>query len=102
MHNLQATPTRPTSNPIFIPADLTTCSHVFLRSDSVRKPLPPIYDGPFRVLQKGKRALTIPQNGRKSVVSIDCVKSAHLDKPVTENSASVFHPNTRIREQENQ
>ncbi|VUZ54259.1 unnamed protein product [Hymenolepis diminuta] len=38
MQNLQALPTRPTSNPIFIPTDLKTCSHVFLRHDAVRKP----------------------------------------------------------------
>ncbi|VDL62095.1 unnamed protein product [Hymenolepis diminuta] len=81
----------PTSNPIFIPTDLKTCSHVFLRYDAVRKPLQPIYDGPFQVLQRGEKTLTILQNGRESVISIDRVKPAYLDKPVTENSASVFH-----------
>ncbi|VUZ52707.1 unnamed protein product [Hymenolepis diminuta] len=78
MQNLQAFLTRLTSNPIFIPTDLKTCSHVFLHHDAVRKPLQPIYDGPFK-------------NGRESVVSMDRVKPAYLDKPVTENSASVFH-----------
>ncbi|VUZ42759.1 unnamed protein product, partial [Hymenolepis diminuta] len=30
MQNLQAFPTRLVSNPIFIPTDLKTCSHIFL------------------------------------------------------------------------
>ncbi|VUZ40557.1 unnamed protein product, partial [Hymenolepis diminuta] len=44
------------------------------------------------VLQRSEKTLTILQNGRESVVSIDRVKPAYLDKPVTENSSSVFHP----------
>ncbi|VUZ40634.1 unnamed protein product [Hymenolepis diminuta] len=39
MLNLQTLPSRPTSNPIFTPTDLNTCSHVFLPHDAVRKPL---------------------------------------------------------------
>ncbi|VUZ50496.1 unnamed protein product [Hymenolepis diminuta] len=85
MQNLQALPTRPTSNPIFIPTDPKTCSHVFPRHDAVRNPLQPIYDGSFK-------------NGRESVVSIDCVKPAYLNKPVIENSASVFYPKSPDKE----
>ncbi|VDL58878.1 unnamed protein product [Hymenolepis diminuta] len=52
--NLQALPTHSVSNPIFIPTYLKTCSHTFLPHDAVRKPLQPIYDGSFNVLQRGE------------------------------------------------
>lgn len=50
MQNLQALPTHSVSNPLFIPTDLKTCSHIFLPHDVVNKPPQPTYDGPFKVL----------------------------------------------------
>ncbi|VUZ51983.1 unnamed protein product [Hymenolepis diminuta] len=83
MQNLQALPIRFVCNPIFIPTDLKTCSHILLCHDAVRKPLQPIYDGPFKVLKRGEKTFTILQNGKESAIPIDGVRPAYLDKRVT-------------------
>ncbi|KAM3171609.1 hypothetical protein ACTXT7_016282 [Hymenolepis weldensis] len=56
MQNLQALPTRPVCNPILLPTDLKTCSHIFLcQDDAVRHHAQPIYNGPFRSFEEVKR-----------------------------------------------
>ena len=62
-----------------MPRDLASCTHVFLRRDSVKAPLQAPYDGPFRVLQRADKFYTIEVNGRKNTVSLDCLKRAHLE-----------------------
>ncbi|VUZ47944.1 unnamed protein product [Hymenolepis diminuta] len=79
MQNLQALPTRPVSNPIFISNDLKTCSHVFLRQYDIRKPLQPIYEGP----SKRQKDFHFPSKWQR----MDRIKPAYLDKRVTENSS---------------
>ncbi|UYV65660.1 hypothetical protein LAZ67_3004992, partial [Cordylochernes scorpioides] len=37
---------------VFVHKDLKTCSHVFIRTDRVKKPLEPPYEGPFPVLDR--------------------------------------------------
>ncbi|VUZ39429.1 unnamed protein product, partial [Hymenolepis diminuta] len=63
-------------NPIFIPNDLKTSSLIFLRHETLCKPIQPIYDSPLKVIQRGGKTATILQNGKKSVVSMDRVKPA--------------------------
>ncbi|VDL60513.1 unnamed protein product [Hymenolepis diminuta] len=98
VQNLQPHPTRPVFDPIFFLADLKTCSSIFLPLGAVRKPLQPIYVGPFKALPRDEKTFTILQNGQESVVSMDRVKPAYLDKLVTENASPVFHPNPSVRE----
>ncbi|KAG5444707.1 hypothetical protein CSKR_107757 [Clonorchis sinensis] len=40
----------PTQKPFYVPRDLITCSHVFIRLDRVYSPLQPTYTGPLRWL----------------------------------------------------
>ncbi|VUZ42707.1 unnamed protein product [Hymenolepis diminuta] len=47
---------------------------------------------------KDLKRLTILQNGKERVLSMDCVKPAYLDKLVTENAPPVFHPNPPVME----
>ncbi|KAM3172596.1 hypothetical protein ACTXT7_014209 [Hymenolepis weldensis] len=49
---------------------------------------------------KEAKGLTIPQNGKKSVVPTDHLKPAYLDKLVTENATSVFPPDPPVKETE--
>ena len=52
MQQLQATPTRAHSNrPTHISDDLSSGLHVFVRRDSVFKPLQQPYDGSFKILK---------------------------------------------------
>ncbi|KAM3181224.1 hypothetical protein ACTXT7_014779 [Hymenolepis weldensis] len=67
MQKLQAVHIRPTSNPIFTPIDLKSCSHVFLRHDAVQNPIQLIYDGRSRSFKDAKRlSLSF------KMVQIDC------------------------------
>ncbi|KAH0820757.1 hypothetical protein GEV33_002034 [Tenebrio molitor] len=56
---------------VFVQPALSDCSHVFLRDDSVRKPLQQPYTGPHRVMQRNQKTLTIQAGGREVTVSLD-------------------------------
>ena len=47
------------------------------------RPLQPPYDGPYRVLDRFDQFYTLDLNGRRDSVSIDRLKPAHVDFPVT-------------------
>ncbi|XP_037931266.1 uncharacterized protein LOC119666063 [Teleopsis dalmanni] len=68
------------NRPIFIHKELNNCSHVFLRSDHIRKPLEPPYTGPCKVLNKiSERLFTIEVGDKKLNVSIERLKPAFLE-----------------------
>ena len=80
MCRLQAVPSRqPQHRRTHISNDLTTCSHVFVRHDALRKPLQSPYDGPYRVLKHSTNHYTIDRNRHPTIVSLDWLKAAHLD-----------------------
>lgn len=64
---------------VFVHNDLATCSHVFVRRDSVRSSLQFPYDGPFQVLKRRRKFFTIHLNGKQTTVSIDRLKPAYLE-----------------------
>ncbi|GFS98067.1 hypothetical protein TNCV_2855121 [Trichonephila clavipes] len=49
---------------IFVSKDLATCSHVFLRTDSLRKGLQPPYVGPYKVVDRTEKVFRILRHGR--------------------------------------
>ena len=55
---------------------LSTCSHVFIRVDAVRRPLSPPYEGPFLVRARGPKTFTVEKSGKPYVVTIDRLKPA--------------------------
>lgn len=67
------------TNKTFIQKDLHKCTHVFLRDDTVRTPLKSPYDGPFKVVEKGKKTFDILINNKIIKVSIDRIKAAHIE-----------------------
>lgn len=67
-----------TKNKIFIYKDLATCSHVFLREDSLRGSLQPAYSGPYKVAKRGTKTFKINIKGNNVTVSIDRLKPAYL------------------------
>ncbi|XP_064469558.1 uncharacterized protein LOC135384277 [Ornithodoros turicata] len=76
---LAPTPPRlPTTVPVFVPQDLKSCTHAFLRRDAVRRPLAPHYDGPFRVLCRSDKTLILDMAGHQQVESLDRVKPAYM------------------------
>ncbi|KAG6458786.1 hypothetical protein O3G_MSEX011059 [Manduca sexta] len=62
---------------VFVHKDLNTCEAVFLRVDSVRKPLQRPYEGPYPVLEKSEKIFKIQLPTRTINVSIDRLKPAY-------------------------
>jgi hypothetical protein len=76
---------------IFIDPDLKTCSHVFIRNDTVRPSLTPPYDGPYQIIKRNEKNFILKVNNKIVNVSIDRLKAAHItDEPVglTESATS--------------
>lgn len=62
--------------PTYIQPALESCTHVFVRIDSVKASLTPPYDGPFPVVKKGPKTFTVEIRGKRKVISIDRLKAA--------------------------
>nr|VZI21213.1 unnamed protein product [Spirometra erinaceieuropaei] len=84
MRTLSPVPPSSSASPSYLEKDLTTCSHVYLRCDRVRRPLEPPHDGPFRVLSPGPKTFRIQRDNREEVVSVDRLKAAVPDTPLDE------------------
>ncbi|KRX76111.1 hypothetical protein T06_9397 [Trichinella sp. T6] len=63
----------------FVPKELKDCTHVFVRNDAPRPPLSPTYDGPYLVLSRAGKTITICCQNKTKTVSLDRVKPAFLD-----------------------
>ncbi|XP_049886568.1 uncharacterized protein LOC126381069 [Pectinophora gossypiella] len=69
---------------IFVPKDLSTASHIFLRDDTVRPSLRPPYTGPYKVVSRRDKTITITIGDKNVQVSVDRVKPAYiLDIPTS-------------------
>ena len=83
-----------------IPEELSTATHVFVRHDAIRRPLQPLYDGPYPITKRTPKHFTVNINGRHNTISIDCLKPAHIDTSTntkehsTEQSIPTSHPPT--------
>ena len=57
---------------------LSSCTHALVRHDAVHKPLQQPYDGPYKTIKYTHKHYTLQISGRHEVVSVDCLKPAHL------------------------
>ena len=67
-----------------VPTSLQKTKFVFIRRDAHRSPLQCPYEGPFKVIQPGPKTFLVDIGGRAETISVDRLKSAHVDleKPV--------------------
>lgn len=81
------------SRSCFVHPDLSKVDYVFVRDDTVRKPLKPPYDGPYRVLQRRSKVYVIQLPGRKASVTIDRLKPAYIlsDTKLNDNTTESSH-----------
>jgi cleavage and polyadenylation specificity factor subunit 1 len=79
--NLQALQPRPavhrTARSIFVHPDLKTSQSIFLRNDRMHKSLEPNYDGPYQVLTRQDKTVTIQMGQEAKTVSWDRCKPAY-------------------------
>ena len=76
----------------YLPAALDSCTHLFVRRDSVKRPLQPPYDGPFRVIRRTPKYYHLEMRGKMDTVSVDRLKPAHRE---TQLSQPFLEQNTR-------
>ena len=81
-----------TSKTLFVHPELHQATHVFLRHDAVRKPLQPVYDGPFKVLTRSDKTFKIDINGKQDTVHVDRLKPAFLFLPETTSTDDTSTP----------
>lgn len=64
----------------YIDPKLEAATHVFIRTDAVKRPLQPTYRGPYKVLEKRAKYFKVELEGRTDSISIDRLKAAHVDQ----------------------
>lgn len=69
-----------TNSSFYIPRDLHTSSHIFIRQDRVRGSLEPPYAGPYKVVKRQLKYYTVEVNAKNVNVSIDRLKPAYMTK----------------------
>ncbi|RWS23902.1 pol polyprotein-like protein [Leptotrombidium deliense] len=63
---------------IFVHPELSHCSHIFLREDTLLASLDKPYTGPHKVISRNDKTFTICRNGKTTTVNIDRVKPAFI------------------------
>eukprot|EP00731_Ephydatia_muelleri_P009638 Em0005g224a len=63
--------------------------------DAIQPPLQQPYDGPFKVLHRTDKHFTLDINGRKEVITIDRLKSAHVEE-TPHDPAILFPPHKPV------
>ncbi|GFR28701.1 pol polyprotein [Trichonephila clavata] len=99
MQNLQPKPPRSRGKQtIFVHNEIHKCTHVFVRRDSVRRPLQAPYDGPYLVMKRSDKFYKVNIHGKLTSISIDRLKPAfthnvddtlHIEKSDTETKPSL-------------
>ncbi|PIK35198.1 putative choline/ethanolamine kinase [Apostichopus japonicus] len=79
MSRLQPILTRPTKRASYLPKDINSCSHVWIRIDRVRKPLEAPYSGPYKVLKRTEHYFTLKMKDKEDTVSVSRLKPAYLE-----------------------
>ena len=93
MADLKAIPPRTVSTyPSFVHPTLMTTTHVFVRRDSVKRPLQRPYDGPYKVLKRTDKFYTLDINGTHDTVSIDRLKPAYFES----SSSTSTHSDSEV------
>ncbi|BHF75072.1 hypothetical protein SprV_0501816600 [Sparganum proliferum] len=99
---LRPTPTRLTSERVFVHEDLKSAPFVFVRHEAVRKPPCSSYDGPRKVLQQTDKYYAIQKAEKTDTVSTDRLKPAYFeciplsDVPPTSSAPSSPDPPVSI------
>ncbi|VDP39598.1 unnamed protein product [Schistosoma margrebowiei] len=79
MRTLHPVSTRIQHRQVALPRGFSTCSHVLIRVDSVRKPLLQPYEGPFHAISRHEKTFKADRHDRVEIVSIDRLKPAQVD-----------------------
>ncbi|CAH8665383.1 unnamed protein product [Schistosoma margrebowiei] len=79
MQNIKAIPPREHNNRVQLDKNLETCKFVFVRVDTVKKPLKQPYKGPYKVIKRTQKYFIVNRDGNKQTISIDRIKPAFCE-----------------------
>ncbi|KAG0434050.1 hypothetical protein HPB47_019382, partial [Ixodes persulcatus] len=80
MQELKPTqPRMPHSQKIFVSPELKTSTHAFVRNEVKKKSLTPPYEGPFKILERTEKTMTLDINGHREIAAMDRIKPAFQD-----------------------
>ena len=89
MKYLRASPSRQQQRSSYVSDNLQTCTHAFIRHDAIRKPLQAPYEGPYEVISRSPKHFTMNVKGTKEIVSLDRLKPAFVDTPISASDSSL-------------
>ena len=92
MHDLKPVQLRPQAVKTYLPKDLSTCMHTYVRTDAAHTPLQPTYTGLYRIIQRHDKHFTLDIHGRNERISIDRLKVFCLDIDLLPSSPSLMIP----------
>lgn len=81
-----------TTDKPYVAKDLSTCSHVFVRDDSVKPPLKQPYSGPYQVLDRNQKVFKILRNNKHVNISIDRLKPAFFEEEEIIKTSRIGRP----------
>lgn len=102
-HFRQLRPAKPAphgTKSMFVFKDLATCEHIFVRRDCARKTFQPIYEGPYPVLRRTEKTITINRAGKSETISLDRAKPAYVFNE-TASTADTSRDKPRIPTKDN-
>lgn len=94
MSNLAPQPTTwhtSSKRTFYVPADLSTATHVFLRQGPARRSLETPYLGPYKVLHRDKKTFDLEVQGKTQRITIDRLKPAYLAKETQPEQQNTQH-----------
>lgn len=62
----------------FIFQDMKTASHAFIRRELLGGSFQPPYEGPYKIIRKNEKIVTLCKNGKNVNISIDQLKPAYI------------------------
>ena len=72
-----------TNRTFYVPKDLATATHVFLREGPLKRALQSPYAGPYKVLERGLKTFKLDIQGKTVTVTIDRLKPAYTQAEET-------------------
>lgn len=64
----------------YVPPNIQTCKYAYLRNDSVKASHVKPYDGPYEIIRRNDKIITLKIKNRQVAISLDRVKPAFLDE----------------------
>ncbi|VDP87231.1 unnamed protein product [Echinostoma caproni] len=98
MQTLSPAQARIQQRQLFFPHELSSCSHVLVRVDSVSIHLKQPCGGPFRVISRHDTTFKVDRHGRVGTIGINRLKAAYFDENVHANTESAANPSQPLNE----